>query len=56
MEEKTKILDEAIEDIKEKFKEMEDASRTREDQDTNKGKWKVKLEDEIAKPNSPLGE
>ena len=57
MEEKNRLLDEAIEEMKDKFKEMEEATLRKEDEDTNisKGKLKVDLEDEIPKPNPPLG-
>ena len=46
MEEKTRLLDEAIEEMKDKLKEMEDLALAREDENTNKGKDKVDLEDE----------
>ena len=41
--------------MKDKLKEIEDATQTKEDEDFGKGKEKV-LEDEISQPDPPLGE
>ena len=54
--EKTKILDEALEEVKNKIKEMVDAAQTKEDEYFSKGKKKVSKEDEIPEPHPPLGD
>ena len=54
MNEKTRILDEAIEEVKEKMKEVAEATLPKEDEETstNKGKKKViYLEDEVPAPD-----
>lgn len=56
LEEKTRILDEALEEVKDNLKEIEDATQVKEDEDFNKGKEKVSLDNEIPKPDPPLGE
>ena len=56
LEEKNRVIDEALEEVKDKLKEKEDATQDKEDEDFGKGKEKVSLEDEIPKPDPPLGE
>lgn len=58
MDEKIRLLDEAIEEMNDKMKEMEEVALEKEDEDTStsKGKKKVSSENEIPEPNPPLGE
>lgn len=42
--------------MKDKLKEIEDASKDKEDEDLNKGKEKMSLEDEILGLDPPIGE
>ena len=42
--------------MKEKLKEIEDATLAKDDEDIGKGKEKMSLEDEIPELDPPLGE